>query len=490
MKKLIPLIALLVLSLASAQEIADIAIYPGYERTECNVSNTFVEKIKDSINEQMNLSPYSFSNLTSSYCYNNHVSLQFLFKETDSSITGKSISISLYASDVFDYDQVFTIQEQNTLDYTLKQEYISYVINGTNKEYYVSLNPSYDDDYKAKCSDLRDFYETISGEKYFNEDRGYCNIIIKTSTSGLKSLVNENINYISYLGDEIYFNFNGYTEGSYDLSALAQSLDCELSKSDYYYPEFETDCFGIYKDKIRVYFSTHSNGFYLNFYGFNNGKARLSVNAYGEELNKDEIQEWVNQVLATYLPGQSIDVSEIEDNNNWKSTYTTKIISNFNFNTDLLSDFDQVKYETETTYTKGNTSVTISEPYIRINIPTTSSDELMPYYSNKGFIITSSKIYSSTILEENNQALAVEQIKEMINPYINTGEWVLNLTVNSGYYPMPLLEGGVARDEAVSQGVNDAFSQEFPDFEELEEPEESPSLIQTIVNFFKGLFGI
>jgi len=482
----------LVTGVAMAQEVETVML-PRDDSQNCNVSASFIESAKATINEWMNLSPYSFSNLTSSYCYTNSVNLRFIFKKSESSIIGKSVSASFYSSDVFDYDLIFTSKENEVIGYSLKQKYVDYLINGTDEEYYARLSPT-----DNKCDELRTYYGTLSGEKYFNDEGSYCSIVTKTKTSELKNLVDDSVNYINYFGDTVRYTFSGWSEGSYDLAALAASLDCDLSKSNYYYPEFESDCYGIYKDKSRVYFSASSNNSYLNFYGIIGGKARITANAYGEGIDETEAQAWVDSILSKYFSGQSL---ELKSNKGSYPTLTaTKVVSSFTFSTNSLSDLKVTKDQMNTYYSNDNIYVTISEPFIQVYVPEDSTTEtlsIMPYYWGRNFVITGNKIYSSINLEENNEALAVEKINEFINPYITTTDWELNMTVTGQWYmPYPIgyrgvvLEDGLA-EAGVSQatGVQDSFSQEFPEFEELEE-EEPVGLLQGIINFFKGLFGL
>jgi hypothetical protein len=145
-----------------------------------------------------------------------------------------------------------------------------------------------------------------------------------------------------------------------------------------------------------------------------------------------------------------------------------------------------------TYYTGEDIYVTISEPYIQVFFPEEPNGPmLLPYYWGRNFVITNDRVYSSIILEENDEDLAIEKIKEFVNPYITTGEWELNMTVTGHYYYYPLLEGARAGESlSASTGVQDALSLDYPEFEELEEEEEKPSLLETIINFFKNLFGI
>jgi hypothetical protein len=143
----------------------------------------------------------------------------------------------------------------------------------------------------------------------------------------------------------------------------------------------------------------------------------------------------------------------------------------------------------------------------------------MPYYWDRYFIVTEDRVYSSINLDVNNASTAEEKIKEFVDPFVSTGDWELEMSVTGRwYYPRPLVgmaESGVARAAEVSAvaagtsdlassavgidggqavtisastGVQDLLSQEYPEFEELEE-EERPTLLAMIINFFKNLFG-
>jgi len=489
MRKLIPLIVLLLISVANAQEIATISIDPDFARVNnCNVSPSFIDDIKESIIGEMNFSPYSFSNLTNSYCYGDNINLEFIFKENDDNLVGKRVSASFYIHEVFDYDAVFTEQEQEVLGYSLKQKYFEYLINGTDEDVYVQLSPN------KSCDEFNEYFKSLSGEKYFNNERGYCSIVFKTKVSEIKHLAQSNqVNYAYYFGKSLFFYFSGYSEGNFNLESLSQSLNCELSKSNYYYPEFETDCYGIYKEKGRVQLYAYNDNAYLNVYGIIGGEAKIMVNAY-DETNTNVVQEWANNILNTYFPGQIITVELI--NGDYPRVSGEKTVESFILNNEALESLNKSDYEMNTYYEGNNVSATLSEPYIQVYVPSQPNefDNLGApiFYGGRYLVITNNRIYSSVSIKVNNETLAVNTIKLFVDPYIETVDWILNVSVNSGY-PTPLNGMAEARSDGVtttSGGVQDVLSLDNPEFDELEKELEAPSLIQSIANFFKGLFGL
>ncbi|MBD3312249.1 hypothetical protein GF352_02215 [archaeon] len=494
MKKAV-LLLFLMLGAASAQEAVTISV--DRDLNECNLSESLINSARDLINKQWNITPYGFYNLTSSYCYDNSVSLTFLFKKEESSIKGDRVSVSLYKSEEFDYDLIFTDQENNLFSYSIKKEYIDYLVNGADNEYYVSLSGD-------ECLDLKGFYNTLSGEKYFNQEHGYCSIVVKTRTSEVKDLVSDSVSFINYFGEEVRYSFSGHSGGSYDLASLAASIDCELSSSSHYHPELETDCYGIYKDDSRIYFSAHTqiNDYrvYINVYGIMDGKARLTASAYGEDINKAAAEEWINNELSSYFPGQTLNLEGDE------TLSASKIVNSFEFNNNAVNDFNERKELMNTHYSGGNVSVTISEPYIQVYIPEDAVDSrevgIVPsIYWGRYFIVTSSRVYSSISLDDNNESLAVNKIKEFVDPYVTTSNWELNMTVTGNYYwPLfglaettnlrTMAETDAASIQApvrIEGAVTDPLSQEHAaGFEGLDKRE--LTVIELIINFFKELF--
>ncbi|MFA5405818.1 MAG: hypothetical protein WC307_00465 [Candidatus Nanoarchaeia archaeon] len=494
MRKAVLLIILMLMSVVLAESTASspalISVDSRGVESECNVSPVFIESIKGPLIEELNMSPYAFSNVTNSYCYSygdyQSININFLFKESESSITGKSVSASFYTSSTNDYSVLFNDREMNMIGYSLKEKYADYVVNGTNDEYYIQLS--------GDCDELRSYYETLNGEKYFNND--YCSIVIKTSTSMIKEFVVSSVDYVNYFSDEVKYLFTGYSTGSYDLASLSTSLNCDLSMRDYYYPEIDTNCYGIYKDKTRVYFSAYNDQAYLNVYGIIGAKGKIVASAYGEELDAQKISDWVNSVLNEYFPGYSLTLTSDD-----YSLQGEVIIDNFNFNTALLSDFDSSKDIMNTFYYKDNYQVTITEPYIQVFAPETgvrsiSDDELLlrPYYWGSNFVITNDRVYSSVTLDDNNMTLAVEKLRDFINPYITTSDWELNMSVTGNVYYY-LLKGvdqasSLNAERAPTMvGASDSLSAEYDEFAELEALSQ-PTILDSIINFFKSLFGL
>jgi len=521
MRKLVPLMVLLIISAALGEEtsigvakpISAVSSDSRYYENSCNTSPEFLSMIKESIITELGLESYAFNNLTSSYCYGSDdyksINLNFIFKESESSIMGRNVGVNIYSSSTTDFSVVFNENEINMIDYTLKQNYIEYLINGTDSEQYVTLSP------KNECSELENFFNTLNGEKYFNQENGYCSAVIKISISQLKNLIHDSVSYINYLGEKIKFNFDGYSEGTYDLANIAAISKCDLSKNDYYYPSDLDGCYGIYKDKTRVYFSTSKNTTYVSVYGYLNGKAKIEVGAY-ETVDTDFIRE----SLMTYL-GSDYDITL--DTTEWGSIQGSLVIDSLSINMNAVSDFNKQEYQMDTNYYNDTTYLTISEPYISIYIPeerSTSSDpelvaKIMPYRWGRSITITKSRVYTSITMDENNEALAEEQIKSFVNDYIVTNDWTLTMRVTGDYYYYPIMyaEAGMTKSSVserismdsiqsvnlnedaasgaatpASAGARDAFTSANTgaDFSELEDK----TIIENIIDFFRNLLGL
>lgn len=495
MRKIIPLILLLTIGTSMAQEsvtaTSSTTVESSSSISNCNVSPAFINSIKESLLTELNLD-YSFVNITSQSCYqhngNPSIYLNLMLKNNESSIEAKSVSASFYVNDDFDYSVVFSVQEDNTLGYSLKRKHISYLINGTNDEYYVSLSPA------GTCNDFKTYFDSLSGEKYFNEQYDSCQIVLKTSDAELKDWVNNNVNYAYYFSDKIRYSFSGYSEGDYNLESIANSINCDLSSNDYYYPEFKTDCYGIYQDKGRIYVSKSyelNNNAWINIYihAIKNGKAKISAYAYSydeEELDLSSVQSIVNNLINEFIPGQTLTL----DNNDY-SISGSKIINSFEFNDESLNGLKSRREFMNMIYYDNYTHVTISEPYIQVYVPEneTSSQEILPrpYYWGRNFIITSNRVYSSVNLDENNEVTAVEVIKGYVNNYVETNDWLLNMSVTGPnvYYPVlyessrSYTNGGLA--------IQDSLTANYDGFAELEK--EDKSIWESIVDFFKSLLG-
>ncbi|VVB74769.1 Uncharacterised protein [Candidatus Tiddalikarchaeum anstoanum] len=497
----------------------------GYDNTQCNISQNFMDSVKTVILSELNLTGYSYSNITSSWCYNygdyNSISFNILVKESESSIIGKTISSSFYTSTVYDYDILFNAKESEVLDYTLKEKYAQYVVNATDESYYVQIYAPYGGN---SCDIMQAYFENLEGEKYFNNNDNYCSVVVKTRTSQIKSLVSEDISSIYYFGNSIQFNFIGYSEGSYNLEQLSTNMGCELSKLDYYYPEFTTSCYGMYKDTSRLYFytSTEINGVYvsLDVYGIIGGRGVVSVSAYGDGVSgiESEINNFVSATTSEFFnTAYAVTLSTQES---WTSG--TLDINNLELNTDSLNGFTISQNMMNTYYSMNNTSITITEPYIQVYVPedlsisggvgvsssAVSSVDIMPrpYYWSRYFVVTKDKLYSEITLNTTNSALAESKIKEFIDSYVPTSNWVLNMSVVGGYFGPYYLDGRVSEANTGSissssgsniqvsgltqnQGnlaLNDPLSSQHPELTSLETQNQNKSIITMIVDWVKA----
>lgn len=501
-----------------------------FEESQCNISSGFIESLINSAKSELNLSSYAFQNVTNTYCYSydglsKSISITAMFKDTESSIFGKSVQFSVYSYDTEDFGAVFSPRELEVFDYTLRYKFLDYLINGTDDLYYISIQPAYtwvtNKSQEESCADLRSYYDSLSGEKYLNSESGSCSVILKTTTSGIRDLVDDKIGYIYYFGDNIKFSFSGFSSGTFDLQSLATSVNCELSTADYYYPSADFGCYGIFKNEERVYFSAskqldNSTYAYADIYGYVGGKGKISVNAYGENADalSSEVSTFVHDISVKYF-GEEYNItltSQTEDYGTPEYSYLSgsAIIESFNFNEESVFGMNVSEYQMNTYYTDGTIYITLSEPYLQLFIPESEQEiadrnnaveKLIPYpYWGRNIVITSSKVFSSATIDENNFDTAVQTIKSYVGDYIATGNWELNMTVTGGhYYPLyGYAEGARSLDMdesvAVSQtagGIQDSFSSQNSAFAEFdEELKSSESLFTQIINWFVALFSL
>lgn len=474
------------------------------EQGLCNVSESFINSISPLILSELNLSDYEYSNITYSGCYyyDTYKSLNFevIAKKTSEEIIEKTISVSIYSGEEYDFNKIFTETEKDVLDYYLKNNYAVYLINNTDNEYYVKILGNYSS--KNPCAGLKEYFDSLQGEKYFEEGYDYCIITLKTKTSELKDLVLDKTGYIYYLGEDITFYFQGYSEGNFDVWLLSRTLDCDITKADYYYPEEESNCYGIYKEKTRVYFSKsieYEEGFYvhLSVYGIQNGKGKISSGIYGKNINLETASKFISDSVKTYFGIDYIpELKKQSESEDWTSYTAEKSIDSLYLDSLTLEGMKKSEYLMDTQYSDTNTYITISEPYIRMytTAEETSADllRIMPlYYRGKDITITKNRIYSSAEITENNSEKAEAVIRLITDNYVETDIWTLKMSVNGGgYYPLysamekALDIMSVGED---SSGISDSFNSNYPDFAEFESKEKK-SILTKILDFFIGLF--
>jgi hypothetical protein len=332
---------------------------------------------------------------------------------------------------------------------------------------------------------------------------------------------------VYYFSDVVKFHFVGYSEGDYNLASIAASLRCDLSNQDYYYPDYTSDCYGIYKDKTRLYFSsyeslTDTSSVSVSVYGIAGGRGRVSVYAYGSE---DEtilalINDFVSKTTLDYF-GTAYSVPV--DYNGYSYEGSLRI-DNLAINEEKLSTLNLSEYTMNKYYSSDNVYVTITEPYIQVYVPedtlvsssstgsaeiaisSTSSDVMIrPYYWGRYFIITADKVYSEMTLAENNMSLAETKLKEFVDGYVSSNGWTLEMDVTGNYY-YPILYNDVVRSagvgamESSGQATNggapsgsfsgtlaDPLAINHADFSEFE-TEENKGLLQTLIDYITGLF--
>ncbi len=537
----------LILSPASSQEIAGSSlgvakpsisiVEPLYSEEGCNISASFSNSVLGSLRDELNLSDYAYSKLSNSYCYayDDYTSfnLNFVFKKSESDFVGRSVSVSVYSNTVKDFDSIFTKSENEVLGYNLKEKYADFLINGTDEEYYVSLSPKYSDE-GADCDSLKTFFDSLSGEKYFDSSDYYCSAVVKTATSNIRNLVSDSVGYVYYFGDKVYYTFTGFSYGSFDLSSLSQSMGCDFSNEDYYYPEIERGCYGIYKKNARLYLSAYREfqnaSASVSVYGISEGRGRISVSLYGldAESHLQETNDFVAQITAKYFgTAYKVPLSTNYDGpvplrssgEFYSSLSGVASIDTLNLNVNELAGFNLSEYQMNKYYQGVNISVSVSEPYIQVRITepvpeaeVVDSEKMIlpPYYSGRTFVITSNRVYSSVTISENDAALAESEVKGFIDKHVQSGSWRFNMSVTQGYYypffgaiekqaspvavsaDLAVASSGLERSEnslSAAEGAVDSFSSEHPDFSEFEE-DLSEGLLSKLAGFLQRLFGI
>ncbi|MFA5333213.1 MAG: hypothetical protein WC376_01825 [Candidatus Nanoarchaeia archaeon] len=515
MKKILFLILLLIPAVFSAEDFTvSVSSEPkgisdySYNSYECNLTEDELFNIKEFAVNNFNLTDNSFVNISYNSCYNYgdyySIYVNMVAKKNDSDINTKTISFSLSYSNEIDYD-VLMNKKADYFDYSLKNKYYTYYVNNTDEEYYVMLSYSYNENYTLDefSSDLLSYYESVNGEKYFQSDYDYPIIVFKSKNSELLNIIPDFPVYISYYGQDLTFTFQGYSTGNYDLDQISLTSMCNIQKSNYYYPEFSDECYGNYIDKERLYFSANdyneNYSIYFSIYGIKGYKAELSASYWGD-VTQEKVQEFINNALSKYFPEYSFSANFVD---NQDST----IIRDFDFTESRFSDLNKSEDRENTNYYDSNVYVSVIEPHISLysssaRIYSLDSKIMPPFYS-QNTVITKDHIYSSIQLKENDAELAKTGLNEMLTGVVAANDWVLNMSLRQYYYyyrGVNSLDASGAQEIGSSSGM-ESLSPNSPviagvsetktvsfDESKFDELQESDSIFDAIINFFKSFF--
>jgi hypothetical protein len=518
MKKLLFFALLLIPSVFAAAE--DLAIAPAIDSSQgisiseyrndyqCNLSDSELDNIRNFTIANFNITNSSLVNISSSYCYNYSsyysIYVNMITKQSVSDIELKTISFSLSYSNEIDYD-VLMNNKADYFDYSLKNEYYTYYVNKTDKEYYVMLSYNYNENYTVEefNADLLNYYNLISAEKYFQDDYDYPIIVFKSKSSELLNIIPNFPAYISYYGEELTFTFQGYSEGDYDLAQIALSGNCTIQDSNSYYPEFSDECYGNYIDKERIYFSAsdynENYSIYLSLYGIKGYKAELSASYWGD-ISAQKAQEFIDSALIQYFPDYSFAAD-------FSDKYDSLIIRDFDFDESKFAGLNKSKDRENTNYYNSNVYISVIEPHISLysssaRIYSLDSKIMPPFYS-QSTVITKDKVYSSIQIKENDEGLAVIGLNEMLKGIVTANDWALNMSLRQYYYYYRGFDTSVsnAQEMGGSLGSADSVSSTSPliagvsetqfnnfDDSKFADLEKQDSLWDSIINFFKSFF--
>jgi hypothetical protein len=475
---------------------------------QCNLSDSELDNIRNFTIANFNITNSSFVNISSSHCYNYSsyysIYVNMITKQSALDIELKTISFSLSYSNEIDYD-VLMNNKADYFDYSLKNEYYTYYVNKTDKEYYVMFSYNYNENYTLEefNADLLNYYNSIPGEKYFQDDYDYPIIVFKSKSSELLNIIPSFPAYISYYGEELTFTFQGYSEGTYNLEQIAQSGNCTIQDSNSYYPEFSDECYGNYIDKERIYFSAsdynENYSIYLSLYGVKGYKAELSAGYYGD-VSAQKAQEFINSVLLQYFPGYSFTAD-------FSDKYDSLIIRDFDFDEPRFAGLNKSKERESTNYYNSNVYASIIEPHISLYSSSARiyslSESIMPPFYSQSTVITKDRIYSSIQLKENNAETAKIGLNEMLNGIVSANDWALSMSLRQYYYyyrgfditasNAQEMSGSLSSSDSVSStspliaGVSETQFNSF-DESKFNDLEKQDSLWDSIINFFRSFF--
>lgn len=518
MKKLLFLLILLIPTVFSAEElkisptssVSEPSIGISVDRSnsyDCNISESELNNIKNFIVTNYDLSDNSLVNISYNSCYNYgdyySIYVNMIAKKNESDINIKTISFSVSYSKDIDYDILMQNKADN-FDYSLKNKYYEYYINGTDEEYYVMMSYNYDENYTIEefKIDLLNYYETITTEKYYQIDYDYPIIVFKTKNSELLNIIPEFKTYISHYGKDLTFTFKGYSEGDYDLAQILLTDNCNIQKSNSFYPEFSDECYGNYVDKERIYFSTsdynENYSMYFSIYGVKGYKAEFSASYWGDAAEQ-QVKEFINKALSTYFPEYSFNPEFIDNSD-------STIIRDFDFTESRFNNLNKSKENENTNYYNENTYVSVIEPHISLYSSSSRiyslDSKIMPPFYRQSIVITKDNVYSSIQLKENNKSLAVTGLNEMLRGIVNTNEWELNMSLRQYYYYYRGLDLAQSSSKEISLGAGmDSASANSPliagvsetqntnfDESKFTDLETKETILESIINFFMSFF--
>ncbi|MBR9689660.1 MAG: hypothetical protein GOV01_02055 [Candidatus Altiarchaeota archaeon] len=514
----------------------------------CTVSTDFISQVKAKIMNEFDIAPMGYIEVSDQYCWEGenrrNINFNIIIKESKESIDGLRVGASFYMNEFQDFDAVFTEEEARKLGYTIKQMYIEFLSTGKSQEFYVSMYPKYGADNIRQgfpdCDGLKNVYNEWDGEKYLNDDGNYCELIVKTDISSIRGLTSNNIDYISYFGDEVNYMFGGYSEGSFDLDSLSKSVDCRLNEGDYYIME-TSECHGIYKNEERFHMSANQEfeDTWVNFevYGFQNGEGQIHVNINGVNVleHEDEAKKFISETTEKFFGKAlmpNLEVREMGQVNpmvdgNGKFMYLEgkAKLENLVFNQNALQEIDLIDDRMNEYYSDQNLYITIGKPYIQLfigdgGIETIDAKmtNIYPGYQFNDIVITQDKVFARVALDENNQAKAILELKELTSRFVETDEWKVEMKVTrKNDYPVlmrepmmmePMMDAAVSgtavnweeekskvmetRSQDFDSGeglqIADEFSEEFPDFAEFDKEQVKSTVSEFINGIIDWLF--
>lgn len=470
MKKV--LLALLLMCGAFAVEVeTPVKIMPSADGEECDISQDFTTSISNQVFTELGLEGKGFQNLTSTRCWTRDngqsIYMEFMVKDSASDIEGQRVSVSIYANEAEDLGVVFSAEEERVVGYTLKNKYVDYLQEGKDVSVYVSIQPVYEEG--ADCNALEDVFGNLQGEKYWNEYRSNCNIVTKIAISEIRDYVMDGVGGINYFGTELKYQFQGKATGEYNLRALRSSIDCEFGGD--YYDRGLNNCHGTYQEDSRIHFSANKeigdSYAYINIYGFEGGRGRVSANVRGEDAQdvKNDAEDFFEDITTQFFGEDLTPTLEGTDADMLPKGMTSvrgeADITTLDMDMDAFDELDVEINQMNTYYSGDKIHATFSKPYIRVYISEDREvvDELKSYVSSgDSVVITEDAVFSQVVLDEDDPKAAKEALEELTSDYVKTEGWEVERHVTGGNYVFR------AGQETTSTDI----SEQHPELDELE----------------------
>ncbi|MBR9680442.1 MAG: hypothetical protein GOU98_01300 [Candidatus Altiarchaeota archaeon] len=515
----------------------------------CIVSDSTIERAITLAKQEVDLSTYEFVKTKETYCWkgeeNQNMNVNLFFKQSDSEIDGKIVSVSINMYDFKDVDAVFSEKESQMLDYYLKERFVEYLSSGKDDEFYTVAYPVYNKEGATQidCNSLKSVYSDFD-KVYLNDQQGYCEVIIKVKTSEIRELVSNEVEYISYFSEDIAYAFEGEAKGIFDLEAISKNLNCELNRDDYYLTEIE-DCHGFYRKEGRFHLSANKQieeaWISVQVYGFDGDVAQVYVAVDGKRAGDfvSDAETYISEITSRFF-GESIipDLREIDyrtfaadEENIYAHFEGTKKASNLKLRESELSNMELVEDRMNKNYYGDTVSVNIGNPYIQLFVKDnfaeiTSADEKMMYPPTqmRDVVITKNAVFARVQIDLDNEEEAIIKLDELTKNIVQVSDWsITKWIVPKGQYFGPVrmmydsaagmpepMEGEVMTD-TITQTVEtratktsqiieseegqvqvvDSFNQEFPEFAEFDKEHFKKSIfsfISDIVDWLDVVF--